>query len=160
LIDIIQRVERNCKNEAGRKLNIFLQATHFVPMPFTPMEGEPVNFIDARAILRSKMHKHRGKNITLTVMPYITSNVSAAEQAIMNRATAQDDKYFKILLSDKYRKLGNDEKLKVIKQLIPERLYGRVQGAIHSFIGNPYKIELVKNAYYNKLETNYGITIK
>ena len=159
LVGVIRKAENEVANPKGRKLNIFLQSTHFVPMPFTPMEGEPVNFIDARAILKKKMHRFRGQNITLTVMPYITSNISAAEQAILNRSTFEDDRVWKILLSKKYLNLPNYEKIEVIKQLIPERLYGRVFGPIHSFIGNPYKIELVKNAYYANLKKFYGIEV-
>lgn len=159
LIDNVRYAEKNCNNPSGRKLNVFLQCTHFVPMPFTPMEGEPVNLIPARDILVRNMHKFVGQNISLTTTAYITSNVSAIEQSIINRAKAEDDDVFKILLSKKYLAMTNYEKIRVIEQLVPKRLYGRVFGPIHNFIQNPFKIEVVKEAYYNNLKKFYDIDV-
>lgn len=159
LFSIVKEMDGKVDNPDGKYLQIFIQCTHFVPMPFTPMEGEPVNLIDVRGMHRKLKLDYKGKNIRCWILPYMTSNASALEQAILNRAKEQDLPILRALSSKKYQKLKSKDRVRFILKNVPERLYGRVFGPIHDFIGNPYKIEIVKNAYYKKLNDNYGIKV-
>lgn len=137
-----------------KKLNIYLQCTHFVPMPFTPMEGEAVNLVDARNILKAEMKKYEGNNISLTVLPSITSPVAALEQTILNRCKFEDVEDLRILTSKKYSKLKAYEKIDTIQRFFRHRLYCYLgDEPIHDFIqpamGND-KMKQVKNAYLRK----------
>lgn len=101
---------------SDKKLNIFLISTHFVPMPFTPMECEPVNLYDFRSDVEKNNYTRLGKSINI-YYPYsqITSPLTAIEQTIVNRIKKEElEKFDKILLTSKYKTLNNNLKVKVI----------------------------------------------
>lgn len=147
LMGIFEQVDKSLPVGEKRKLHIFITCTHFVPMPFTPMQGEPVNQLNVRALLYRKKPKYEGKNIVAKIMSQITSPAAAMEQAIYNRAKIGDDKYLMVITSPKYNGLRSDEKMAFIKKNIPQRLWGHTESEIHRYISSPYDLENVVKAY-------------
>lgn len=147
IIDICKRVDRKSK----KHMTIFLQCTHFVPMPLTPMESESVNWLDGRQRLRGR---YDGHSIRLILLQHqITSPVSALEQTFINRYRMGDNKYMDILISRRYNKLRGWEKKRVFREIIPEYYYKELNEFPSSQYCYPvYNISAARIAYKKRIE--------
>ena len=136
---------------SNKKLHIFLCFTHFVPMPLTPMESEPVNLMDARKLIGyGKIYT--GKSINATILPFTTSNLSALEETILFRANNKHLSLIKnILLNSKYKKLKNWKKVEVIKKYFPKELYKFNKHPV-PYVNYTYDINGAKRKYYSLIE--------
>lgn len=155
LMGLFSEVDRSLPPAEKKKLHIFITCTHFVPMPFTPMQGEPVNTFNVRRFLHETKPKYIGKNIVAKVMSQITSPAAAMEQAMYNRAKPGDDKYLLAVTSPKYNTLKSDGRIAFIKKNIPERLWGKTDDVIHEYIKSPYDLQNVIKAYRDNVSTYY-----
>jgi len=156
LLDLFEIVDKSLSDSEPRKLHVFITCTHFVPMPFTPMQGEPVNAFNVREYLHKHKPQYVGRNIVAKIMSQISSPAAAMEQAVFNRSKIGDDKYMLSITSPLYNKLGSNEKIGFIKKHFPERLWGRTDDIIHDYIKAPYDLENVIKAYRQNVETFYG----
>jgi hypothetical protein len=156
LMEIFARVDKSLPANEKRKLHIFITCTHFVPMPFTPMQGEPVNTLNVRSLLHEKKPQYVGKNIIAKIMSQVTSPAAAMEQAIFNRCKIGDEKYLKAITSPLYNKMDVTGKINWIKKNIPYRMYGKTDDVIHEYIGSPYELEAVVKAYRANVEKYYS----
>lgn len=123
-------------------LNIFMNSTHFVPMPFTPMEREAVNFINFREKIKQYDFKkwHRDTIKVYWNWTTVTTPISAAEQTICNRGAASDQALVKkILLSSKYKSGNYRQKTRVIHKYFGH-LIGK-QESVLDYIERPYNVE-------------------
>lgn len=145
LINICKKVDR----KSNQHMTIFLQCTHFVPMPLTPMEAESVNWIDGRQKLRGR---YDGDSIRLVLVQQITSPVSALEQTFVNRYRVEDNKFLDILMSKQYNKLKGWEKKRVFKEIIPEYYYTELdEFPSTSYCHSVYDINAARAAYKKRI---------
>ncbi len=120
LLNIFLRKDR----DSNLNLNFYVCNTHFVPMPFTPMENEPVNIIDFRKDLFYNRLEFHGKSLKLMAFPYSTTFTEAISEAMVLRGNENDIKIFEdIFTTKKYKKLKIRDKYKIIKQFVPKKLY-------------------------------------
>lgn len=143
----------SCARDHTNRLNVLMVSPHFMPMPFTPMESEPVNTINFRDKIQrydfSKWQKHNIK----VYWPYsqASSPVSAAEATVLHRATAQDtSKIKRILCSSKYKSLDGSQKIAVI-----QRDFGNLIGyfpEVLPYIERTHKTDDAKRIYYDRLK--------
>jgi len=150
LISICKKADR----KSGKHTTIFLQCTHFVPMPLTPMEPERVNVINARRKLRGQ---YDGDSIRLLLIAQqITSPTSALEQTFVNRYRGEtDSQYFNILLSGQYQKLKEWQKRRMVfDKLIPSYFYEELEyfPSIKHYAEPVYNIEKVRDTYKKRVE--------
>lgn len=151
--DIIKSIDR----ESDKRCIILMTATHFCPMPLTPMENEGVNFLNFRNHLIKNNNKYRYDGKTFSVYAQgqrCTSPISAIEECILYRSGINDIKIIeKIFLSSKYKSLRTFEKMKVIKKHFPERLWGyNDSDKIIPYIEYPKGFNSAKNKYYKNKE--------
>jgi len=148
LFEFIEAIKKADK-PSEKKLNIFMISTHFVPMPFTPMEGESVNEHDFRKEVEQNKYQYKGKSINLYYpATQITGPSSAFEETILLRMDFENrNKINLILNAQKYKTLASVAKIKVLKKYFPEKLYG-INNDILPYIMRPYKIEGIKAKYY------------
>lgn len=147
LMGLFAEVDKSLPVGEKRKLHIFITCTHFVPMPFTPMQGEPVNTFNVRGMLHRRKPQYVGKNIVAKIMSQATSPAAAMEQAMYNRAKPGDDKYLLAMTSPKYNALQADGKINFIRNNVPNRLWGETDNVIHDYISSPYDLQNVVKAY-------------
>jgi hypothetical protein len=144
LDEFFEAVERADK-ESDKKLNVFLISTHFVPMPFTPMECEPINLHNFRDEVIKNKYGYKGKSINVYYPgSQMTSPMTAIEQTIVNRIKVEQLPLFdKLLLSSKYAGLKSADKLKVIDRYF-EGIYGsKDQEEICPEIERPFKYKII-----------------
>lgn len=154
-IDAIHRADKMSE----KKLNIFMISTHFVPMPFTPMENEGVNEHDFRKEVEQKKYNYKGQSINLYYpATQITGPSSAFEETVLLRMDFENkEKINTILNTSKYKTLNSVLKIKTIKKYFPEKLYGQNDNIL-PYIIRPYKTEGIKNKYY-KYKALYNVKI-
>jgi hypothetical protein len=143
----------SCCRIGGNRLNIVMVSPHFMPMPFTPMECEPVNPINFRDKIRKyDFSRYQQGNIKV-YWPWTlaSSPINAMEATILHRATKDDTATVKkILCSSKYKNLSADEKNCVLYKAFAH-LLGRV-GSVADYIKRTYPTEAAKRKYYKALE--------
>lgn len=155
LMGLFKIVDESLPSNEKKKIHIFITCTHFVPMPFTPMQGEPVNTFNVRRYLHEKKPKYEGRCIVAKIMSQITSPAAAMEQAIYNRCKIGDEKYMLAICSPVYNRLDSEQKIKFIQKNIPQRLWGKTDDIIHNYIGSPYELENVIKAYRESVARLY-----
>lgn len=143
LIESVNKCDRQNKN----KLTIYLTHTHFVPKLQTPMEDFKVNMMDARKYVVNQPIIFRGKYFKVANNISVTSNVSAIEEYIIDRADNESDinKIKRIICSTKYASLANRIKNNVIKQHFEKYTQG-YKGDYK--IKNKHNISGIKNKLY------------
>jgi hypothetical protein len=67
------KIMKECDEKINHKITFLLHGTHFVPMPLTPMENEPINLNDFKHI----QYSFSGKNIKV-IKTYTSSGVNAS----------------------------------------------------------------------------------
>lgn len=155
LMNLFKEVDKSLPVGEKKKLHIFITCTHFVPMPFTPMQGEPVNTFNVREYLHRHKPQYVGKNIVAKIMSQVTSPAAAMEQAVYNRVKIGDEKYMKALTSKVYNKLDVSGRIAFMKKHIPERMWGATDSKIHDYIQGPYELENVVKAYQKEVKTHF-----
>lgn len=144
---------KQCDKKSEKKLNIFISSTHFVPMPMTPMECEPINLHNFREELIQKKYTFDGETIKMWWFGnQTTSPISALEECILMRS---DYKHLKLLenifLNKKYLSSNFFQKIRIIKNYIPENLYGKVEKEkILDYIKYERGFENAKKEFYRR----------
>ena len=121
---------------AAKRCNVLMVSPHFMPMPFTPMECEPVNWINFREAIRDYDWSRFGTgNINVYWNWSLASSpLSAAEATILNRADIEDEPaVHAILCSSRYKSLDAAR-----KRLVLEKHFGHLLGRVDSVL--PYII--------------------
>ena len=145
------------RRESSHRCNVLLVSPHFMPMPFTPMECEPVNWHNFRDDIKAYDWDKFGKgNINVYWNWSLASSpLSAAEATVLNRADAADAPAIKsVLCSSKYKALEAWKKRKVL-----EKYFGHLLGHVDSVL--PYIIrnnptENAKAVYYKRKQELFG----
>lgn len=109
-----------CKRQmAKNRLNILMVSPHFMPMPFTPMENEPVNKINFRNKIKNYDFKpYQTGNIKVYWNWSLASSpITSLEATIIHRATVHDVPMIKkIICSSKYKSLTGEQKVSIIEK--------------------------------------------
>lgn len=117
-----------------KRANVLIVSPHFMPMPFTPMECEPVNWINFRDAIKNYDWKKFG-NGNINVFwnwSLASSPLSAAEATVLNRGDICDiDKIKAVLCAPKYKALDAWKKRQVL-----EKYFGHLLGRVDSVL--PY----------------------
>lgn len=116
------------------RCNVLMVSPHFIPMPFTPMECESINWHNFREDIRGYDWEKFGRgnvnvywNWSLASAP-----VGAAEATILNRADEKHAGAIKsILCSSKYKNLSA-----LAKRMVCEKYFGDLLGRVASVL--PY----------------------
>lgn len=145
------------RRDSDHRCNVLMVSPHFMPMPFTPMECEPVNWHNFRDDIKAYDWEKFGKgNINVYWNWSLASSpLSAAEATVLNRADADDAPAIKsVLCSSKYKGLEAWKKRKVL-----EKYFGHLLGRVDSVL--PYIIrnnptEDAKAVYYKRKEQLFG----
>jgi hypothetical protein len=145
-IECVNKSDKNNKN----KLTIYLTHTHFVPKLFTPMEDMQINMLDARNSILKNPIIYRGKYFKVANNISITSNVSAIEEYIVDRADNEIDILLiaKIICTNKYKGLNNKIKLKVLQKYFDKYINGYIG---HYRMLHTYNIAEVKKNINKKI---------
>jgi radical SAM superfamily enzyme YgiQ (UPF0313 family) len=144
LLDAITSCRRDHKN----RLNVVMVSPHFMPMPFTPMECEPVNPINFRnKIKKYDFRRYQTGNIKVFWPWSLASGpINALEATVLHRGTKDDAPAIKkILCSSKYKSLAADEKNDVLYKAFGN-LLGRVEG-VCDYIERTYPTAAAKKKY-------------
>lgn len=148
----LQKVLKNADFKSNKKLNIWFNSTHFVPMPFTPMQNEKINIYNFRELVLKKYWVKsffKGHTIKASFMPHFSAPESAIVQSIINRGNPNNlRKLTKILQNKKYQALKARQKIKVLQRDFEEKLYGYTE--IKDEEKTPYNLSKAVNAYETK----------
>lgn len=155
--DELKEVLKEADFKSNKKLNIWFNSTHFVPMPFTPMQNEAVNLFNFRnLVIKNYWVKsfYDGKTIKASFMPHFSTPESAVIQTIINRGNPEHlIKINRIVKNNKYKKLKFNNKIRVLQNEFDYELYGK------SDINNNGKIPYNLSgaiSLYNKRVENYN----
>ena len=116
------------KTGSSHRCNVLIVSPHFMPMPFTPMECEPINWYNFRQEIKRYNWDRFGRGNVNVYWNWslASSPVSAAEATILNRCDVEDAPKIKaILCSGKYKSLDFLRKRKVL-----EKYFGDVLGRV------------------------------
>lgn len=120
--------------DSDHRCNVLIVSPHFMPMPFTPMECEPVNWHNFREDIKQYDWEKFGKGNVNVFWNWslASSPLSAAEATILNRADIADiDKIKAILCASKYKGLTPIQKRKTL-----EKYFGHLLGEVDNVL--PY----------------------
>lgn len=151
--EAVEAILRARKNDSSHRCNVLMVSPHFMPMPFTPMECEPINWINFRELIRDYPWSKFGTgNINVYWNWSLASSpLSAAEATILNRADVNDAEKIKcILCSSKYQGLSTIQKRKTL-----EKYFGPLLGKVNSvlpYIQRTNPTENAKATYERKVE--------
>ena len=132
--EAVESIIKARKTGNAHRCNVLMVSPHFMPMPFTPMECEPVNWHNFREDIKRYDWEKFGKgNINVFWNWSLASSpLSAAEATILNRADVQHAGKIKtILCSSKYKGLNATQ-----KRLTLEKHFGDLLGRVDSVL--PY----------------------
>lgn len=160
LFDLIKNLDR----KSNKILNIFIQSTHFCPMPLTPMEHEGVNLYDYRkAIIRNKP-TYKGDSIRLWWFGnQTTSFITALEECILFRGDRfTSNIIFKLLLNPQYQNANSLSKMQAIKKYIPKELYSQrdIGDKIIKYIKYPKSFDKAQQVYEKRKLKIYNEKIR
>lgn len=146
-----------CNGKGSNRLNIVIVSPHFMPMPFTPMECEPLNKTNYRDLVgRLDMNKYQNGNIKI-YYPQMTTSApaNAAEATVLHRAARNQTAMIKtVLCSSKYKSLSSDMKVKTIDKYFPGIL-DKVESVV-PYIERNYNTDNAKEVYYRRVEQYAG----
>lgn len=140
------------RRDDPHRLNVVIVSPHFMPMPFTPMECEPINWLSFRDMIDKYDFGKFGKGNINVFWPsrLASSPISAAEATIINRADSTDvPNIRRILCSSKYKSLTPSQKRSVMEKYFGDYL-GRVD-AVLPYIQRNNNVEQMKEIYYRRL---------
>lgn len=106
LIPTCEEIDAQMKN----KLIIKFQLSHFIPRQKTPLWAAKFNWNNYRKQADLKRNLFIGDNIQLYSGLYNSSPIAAAEETVWQRCAYEDEKYLKIFIHKKYRRLNNLQK--------------------------------------------------
>lgn len=135
----------------SKRFNVLMVSPHFMPMPFTPMECEPLNFINFRKKIERYNFSEWQKGNIKVFWPASQSNspVSAAEATILHRATLEDAPVIKrVLCSPKYKGLPGAKKISVM-----QKAFGSLLCEVNSvspYVERAYETDKAKEIYYKR----------
>lgn len=135
------------KND-NHRCNVLMVSPHFMPMPFTPMECEPVNWHNFREDIKNYDWDKFGKgNINVFWNWSLASSpLSAAEATVLNRADIEDiGKIKSVLCASKYKSLNAFQKRKVLEKYF-YHLLGKVDSVL-PYIERNNPTEQAKKTY-------------
>lgn len=118
----------SARKPSDHRCNVLIVSPHFMPMPFTPMECEPVNWHNFRDDIKNYNWEKFGKgNINVYWNWSLASSpISAAEATVLNRADINDiDNIKKVMCSSKYKSLDAKK-----KRLVLEKYFGHLLGEV------------------------------
>lgn len=95
-------------------VKVIINHNHFTPMPLTPMEMLPININNFRNIFMANKTVYDDGFINVWHYDYSASPLYAMEQAIINRATSDNDIGIKLLSAKKYSMLPAAQKIKIL----------------------------------------------
>jgi len=134
-----------------KRTNIILNNTHFVPMPMTPMESEPINF---GTLKNTDFMPINNGNLKVFSLTRETSPATAAEQAIINRISYEDRwKIKSIIMTSKYKSMGGS-----LKSMMLKKHFAKYVVEFESPIPHIKRIDgldKAKTAYHNRKKINY-----
>lgn len=138
----------SCCRKHKNRLNIVIVSPHFMPMPFTPMECEPVNPINFREKIKGyDFTKYQKGNIKV-YWPWslASSPINALEATVLHRGTKDDAPLIKkILCSSRYKRLKTHSKIDVLYKAFGG-LLGRVD-SVADYIERVHPTEGAKRKY-------------
>ncbi len=111
---------KNCIKKAAidgkykNTIKVVVNHNHFTPMPLTPMEMLPVNIFNFRNLFMKHKDIYDDGHINVWHYDYSASPLYAMEQAIINRASSDNDTGIKILGAKKYYSLSASQKVKLL----------------------------------------------
>ena len=138
----------SARRQSDHRLNVLMVSPHFMPMPFTPMECEPVNWHNFRDDIKNYDWGKFGKgNINVYWNWSLASSpLSAAEATVLNRADICDiDNIKKVMCSSKYKSLDARK-----KRLVLEKYFGHLLGKVDAVL--PY---IIRNNPTDKAKEKY-----
>ena len=148
LLDTIASCRRDHKN----RLNVMMVSPHFMPMPFTPMENEPVNPINFRNLIQNyDLSKYQTGTIKV-YWPYSQSSgpVTALEATVVHRATSEDAALIKrVLCSSKYKGLDGARKIATIGNIFGKYI-GRFENVL-PYVERTHPTDAAKREYMRRL---------
>lgn len=118
----------SARRQSDHRCNVLIVSPHFMPMPFTPMECEPVNWHNFREDIKNYDWEKFGKgNINVYWNWSLASSpISAAEATVLNRADICDiDNIKKVMCSSKYKSLDARK-----KRVVLEKYFGHLLGNV------------------------------
>lgn len=140
------------RRQSSHRCNVVIVSPHFMPMPFTPMECEAVNWHNFREeIKRYNWDKFGKGNINVFWNWSLASSpISAAEATVLNRADVSDiEKIKAILCSSKYKSLNAIQKRATLEKYFGH-LLERVDAVLPYIIRNN-PTEKAKEIYYRRI---------
>lgn len=139
------------RKESDHRCNVLVVSPHFMPMPFTPMECEPVNWHNFREDIKGYDWEKFGKgNINVFWNWSLASSpLSASEATVLNRADVEDAGKIKtILCTSKYKSLPSHK-----KRIVLEKYFGHLLGKVDNvlpYIERNNPVESAKKVYYKR----------
>lgn len=149
--EAVEAIIKARKENNPHRANVLLVSPHFMPMPFTPMECEPVNWHNFREDIKNYDWGKFGKgNINVYWNWSLASSpLGAAEATVLNRANIEDaGKIKNIMCTSKYKGLDALMKRKVL-----EKYFGDLLGKVDSvlpYIERNNPTEKAKEVYYKR----------
>jgi hypothetical protein len=142
-----------CSRNSNIRLNVVMVSPHFMPMPFTPMENEPVNQINFREkIKRYDFSKWQKGNVKV-YWPWAlaSSPINAMEATVVHRAKSDDAELVKrILCSSKYKSLQYQGKISILN-----KAFGKYLGYyddVLRYVKRTYPLEKAKESYNKRVK--------
>lgn len=132
--EAIQSIIAARRANTTHRCNVLIVSPHFMPMPFTPMECEPVNWHNFRQDIKQYDFSKFGEgNINVWwAWTKASGPISAAEATILNRADVDDAENIKrVLCSSKYKGFESGKKRRCL-----QKYFGHLLGRVDSVL--PY----------------------
>lgn len=151
LLDSILSARRD---GTSHRLDVLICSPHFCPMPFTPLECEPVNFHNFRKDIEQYNFGEAMNGNIRVIWPVAIANspIKAAEECVINRADVNEcDTIKRILCQPKYMNLNFAQKVKVMEKYFWKYM-GRVDSVL-PYIFRNNDTENFKKLYYKNLKT-------
>lgn len=153
--EILETICGSSRGGGIKRLNVLMVSPHFMPMPFTPMECEPLNFKNFRNEIKRYNFKPYQSGDIKVYWPESQSSspVSAVEATIIHRASRSDAGMIKrIMCSSKYRGLNVNKKIEIMQKAFGP-LLGQVDEVV-PFIERTYKTSKAKDKYRKAVQLN------
>lgn len=142
-----------CSRNSNIRLNVVMVSPHFMPMPFTPMENEPVNQINFRDKIKAyDFSKYQTGNVKV-YWPWAlaSSPINAMEATVVHRAKAEDAELIKrILCSSKYKALQYRGKIAILNKAFGQYL-GQYDDVL-PYVKRTHPLDAAKRKYHQMVD--------
>ena len=142
-----------CSRNSNIRLNVVMVSPHFMPMPFTPMENEPVNQTNFRDKIKAyDFSKYQTGNVKV-YWPWAlaSSPINAMEATVVHRAKADDAELIKrILCSSKYKALQYRGKIAILNKAFGQYL-GQYDDVI-PYVKRTHPLDAAKRKYHQMVD--------